>query len=72
MKTMAELLSEHRKINPDYTGSPVAPLPRRPEKEPGFTQKEWAYFERMQARIFRGGVGIELDDWAGEKVNGKI
>lgn len=32
MKTTEELMDEHKKLNPGYTGSAVAPLPEDPER----------------------------------------
>ena len=48
MTTIKELMHEHRELNPDYEGSPVAPLPTRPEKDPSYTQVPWEKWERQQ------------------------
>ena len=65
MKTIKELMNDHKKLVPNYEGSAVAPLPTYPERTG--TLKSWAQFEKEQARIFRGKVGVKLDDWLERK-----
>ena len=49
MKTADELMREHRAINEEYAGSPVAPLPEHPEDDPDVTIVSWEHWERQQA-----------------------
>ena len=50
------------KRHPDW--SVAAPDTEAPELDDD--PKIWKHFEAMQARILRGKVGIQLDDWLEE------
>jgi len=63
MKTDKDLMTEHKTKNPLYDGTPAADLPEYPEHD---DLKSWAHFERQQARVIRGGIGVKLDDWLEE------
>jgi hypothetical protein len=64
MKKMSELLKEHKKLNPLYEGSPVAPLPTYPEKGEGMTLKDWGHFERQQAEAMDWFKRVEeVEEW---------
>jgi hypothetical protein len=36
------------------------------EKDDDEDTKPWSYFDAMQARILRGKIGVDLDDWLEE------
>ncbi len=57
MKTTEELMVEHQAINPEYIGSPVAPLPQHPEEHT--TYETWEKWEDEQAKNMEW-VKIEL------------
>ena len=42
--TTENLMAEHRKLNKNYTGSPIAPLPRHPEGD----AKTWIELECVE------------------------
>jgi hypothetical protein len=52
MKTIEEMQAEHEALNPLYVGSPVAPLPRYPEKELGYNAKPLEYWTQQQTDAF--------------------
>jgi len=61
MKTISELMAEHREKNEFYEGSPVAPLPSYPERENG-NMKSWEYWEQEQRENCRRWLGGEFFD----------
>ena len=60
MKTISELMAEHREKNEFYEGSPVAPLPSYPERDGDM--KSWEHWEQEQCENCRRWLRAEFFD----------
>ena len=64
-----ELMKEHKALNPNYSGSYTAPLPRFPEKD---NLRSWEEIDRERQARFKRWLGPELYGWLNDHDTGEF
>jgi len=71
MKTLDDLMAEHRKEIPNYQGKPEAPLGRYPERNDNH-MRSWEEIDRERQERFRQWLGPELYGWLNDNDTGEF